>query len=175
MFLGKSKWFYDMTGKFLGYKDSSAILTVVKNEEFLWLQEADKFALQNALRDLNKAFVDFFTGKTGYPKRKSKKGRQSYRTNPTNGNIKVLDKAIQLPKLGVVRCVYHRPIDAGANAKLENVTVSRNPTVMLLCVSCYSGVEIENAARGPKAWRSRPRASHICVPVDRRGSRQSMW
>jgi len=32
-----------------------------------WLKEPDKFALQNALKDLDKAFNNFFSGKYNFP------------------------------------------------------------------------------------------------------------
>ncbi|WP_373082937.1 RNA-guided endonuclease TnpB family protein, partial [Fusobacterium animalis] len=54
-----------------------------------------------SLKDLDKAYKNFFSGK-GYPKFKSKKdNRKSYRTNYTNSNIEFLDKWIKVPKLGI--------------------------------------------------------------------------
>ena len=82
-----------------------------QDKDHLWLNEVDKFALQNSLRDLDTAFVNFFRerqkGNTrqGYPKfHKKHDQKQSYRTNLTNNNIEV-DMAncrIKLPKLGLV-------------------------------------------------------------------------
>jgi putative transposase len=46
-----------------------------KNEESLsWLKEAPSQCLQQSLRDLDKAFRNFFTGKSQYPKFKRKVG-----------------------------------------------------------------------------------------------------
>ena len=51
------------------------------------VKDVDKFSLQNSLKDLDKAYKNFFSG-SGYPKFKSKKdNRKSYRTNYTNNNI----------------------------------------------------------------------------------------
>lgn len=61
-------------------------LNVLKQTEILWMYEVSKAAPQEALRDLEKAFRQFFRraglkkqgklkGKVGYPRYKSKKNR----------------------------------------------------------------------------------------------------
>lgn len=68
-----------------------------------WLVGVDKFALQNNLRDLEAAFVNFFEGRASFPKFKSRRGpKQSYRTNFTNDNIRAGKKyhRLKLPKVG---------------------------------------------------------------------------
>ncbi|RCW49964.1 MULTISPECIES: helix-turn-helix domain-containing protein, partial [unclassified Halanaerobium] len=63
------------------YTEYSKQLTQLK-KELQWLKEPDKFALQNALKDLDKAFNNFFSGKYDFPQFKSKKDTQnSYRSN----------------------------------------------------------------------------------------------
>ena len=53
-------------------------------QELIWLKEVDKFALQNALKDLDRAYQNFFKLGKGYPKFKSKKNnKHSYRTQYT--------------------------------------------------------------------------------------------
>lgn len=75
-----------------------------------WLREVDATALQSSLRDLDTAFQNFFRRvkcgeKPGYPCFKSKRDhRQSYKSKCVGTNIKVLDKTVQLPKLGKVKC-----------------------------------------------------------------------
>lgn len=110
-FLDKRITAYCNTGETLSYKECSLLLTRLKRDkDHVWLQEVDKFALQNSLRDLNTAYINFFRdfkkGKIGFPKFKTKhKSKQKYRTNYTNGNIAVdMDSCrIRLPKLGWVR------------------------------------------------------------------------
>lgn len=78
-----------------------AIPQLKQDPETKWLKEADSIALQQSLRDLGKAYKNFFRtpGKVGFPKFKSKRARQSYRTN----NIAIVDdKHVKLPKLGMV-------------------------------------------------------------------------
>lgn len=55
-FLAKRIAAYKETGKGLSYKEIDAQLTHLKrHEETHWLSDVDKFALQQALRDLEKA------------------------------------------------------------------------------------------------------------------------
>ena len=53
-----------------------------------WLKEVDKFALTNAIYNMDAAYQKFFKEHAGYPKFKSKHDNQkSYTANFTNGNI----------------------------------------------------------------------------------------
>ncbi len=83
-------------------------LNALKKTELAWMYEVSKCAPQEALRDLDKAFVNFFRRvkekkqgrkiKAGYPRFKSKKnGSGSFRLT---GAIHVFEKAVQLPRLG---------------------------------------------------------------------------
>ena len=69
-------------------------------KEFEWLKEVDSLALANAQLNLQTAYNNFFRSKSvGFPKFKSKKSNhRSYTTNCTNGNIKLIDGCIVLPK-----------------------------------------------------------------------------
>ena len=99
-FLGLKQKLYSTEKKSMSYSECSKELTVLKKDKE-WLKDVDKFSLQNSLKDLDKAYKNFFSGK-GYPKFKSKKdNRKSYRTNYTNNNIEFLDKWIKVPKLGI--------------------------------------------------------------------------
>ena len=62
-----------------------------------WLKEPDKSSLQNALKNLDTAYKNFFNRqKAGFPKFKSKKNRyKSYKTNMTNNNIVFLGNKIK--------------------------------------------------------------------------------
>ena len=59
-------------------------------KEYEWLKEVDKFALTNAIYNMDSAYQKFFKEQAGYPKFKSKHdNHKSYTTNYTNGNIDV--------------------------------------------------------------------------------------
>jgi len=101
-FLDLKQKLYSTEKKSMSYNQCSKELTVLK-EKNKWLKDVDKFSLQNSLKDLDKAYKNFFSGKD-YPKFKSKKdNRKSYRTNYTNNNIEFLDKWIKVPKLGKLK------------------------------------------------------------------------
>ncbi|MBQ9426042.1 MAG: transposase [Paludibacteraceae bacterium] len=87
-------------------------------KEMPFLKEVDKFALTNSIWDCHRAYDNFFAKRAAYPKFKSRKEhKQSYTTNATNGNIKIIrsnrrgEKGfIQLPYLGQVKaCIYRKP------------------------------------------------------------------
>ena len=62
----------------LGYGSLSAALSGLKREpDRLWLAEVSSVPLQQALRHLDRAFVNFFEKRAGYPKFKKKHRRQS--------------------------------------------------------------------------------------------------
>ena len=103
----KARWENDK--KNMTFFETNKLLTPLKQEKD-FLCEPDKNALQNALRDLDTAYKNFFSTvhktkgrKFGYPRKKSKRDNyQSYRTNFTNNNM--FDGThIKLPKLGRVR------------------------------------------------------------------------
>ena len=106
--LRKARWENDK--KNMTFFEMNKLLTPLKQEKD-FLCEPDKNALQNALRDLDKAYDNFFgtinssrKRKFGYLRKKSKRDNyQSYRTNFTNGNIAFDGSHIKLPKLGRVR------------------------------------------------------------------------
>ena len=59
-------------------------------EAYEWLKEVDKFALTNAVYNMDSACQKFFKEHAVYPKFKSKHdNHKSYTTNFTNGNIAV--------------------------------------------------------------------------------------
>ena len=122
-FLGLKQELYNKEKKSMSYNQCSKILTVLKQEKE-WLKDVDKFSLQNTLKDLEKAYKNFFSGR-GYPKFKSKKdNRKSYRTNYTNNNIEFLDKWIKVPKLGKLKIRDKiKPQGRIINATIKNVGI----------------------------------------------------
>jgi putative transposase len=150
-FLERRSVHYKETGATLGYAKCSGELTILKQcKEYFWLNEVDKFALQNSLRDLDRAFVNFFReqskGNTrqGYPKfHKKHDQKQSYRTNLTNNNIAV-DMAncrIKLPKLGLVPFRKNRK-QTTFPARIINATVRMASSgKYFVAVTCLDQVE----------------------------------
>ena len=97
-------------------------------KEYEWLKEVDSLALANVQLQLKRAFQSFFNDeKTGYPNFKAKHYcKKSYTTNLVNGNIRLSEKTIRLPKLGEIRIRKHR--EAPEEWKMKSVTVTQEPT-----------------------------------------------
>lgn len=116
---------YKRHGQSLSAKgDIKKLLPVAKkSRKYGWLKEADSVALAQACLNLDKAFQRFFDPKqkAGYPRFKSKRGKQSsYHCM----SVKVGDDWIKVPKLGPIKAKVHRPIDG----KLKSITLSRTVT-----------------------------------------------
>lgn len=132
---------YKTTGKSPTFFQQNKSLTGLK-QELDWLREPDKCALQNALRDLDTAYQNFFRRvkqgkKPGYPRFKKKHdSRKSYRTS---GTIKIFDKAIQLPKLGKVKCRVSRQV----KGRILSAIVSQNPSGKYFVSVCCTDVDIK--------------------------------
>ncbi len=97
-------------------------------EEFAFLKEVDSTALQSATNNLIQAFKNFSKGrkkgrKVGYPKFKSKRGKQTYTTKNVNNSIRVKQtaKRIKLPKVGWMKYRDNRDM----NYKIKRVTISK--------------------------------------------------
>ena len=96
-------------------------------KRYEWLKEVDKFALTNAIYNMDCAYQKFFKEHAGYPKFKSRHdNHKSYTTNFTNGNIAVdfAHGKIKLPKLKEVKAKVHREF----NGKIKSATVSQVPS-----------------------------------------------
>lgn len=96
-------------------------------DEFPFLKEVDSLALANAQIHLQNAYKNFFEGRAEFPKFKSKKHKQSYTTNMVNGNIKIEDGHIKLPKFKKpMKMKQHREIPA--DYKIKSCTISKTKT-----------------------------------------------
>ena len=145
-YLALRKEAYEQTGETLNYYACAKDMTGLKQqEETLWLREADATALQSSLRDLDTAYQNFFRRvkngeKPGYPKFKSKRNRrQSYKSKCIGTNIKVLEGAVQLPKLGKVKCRISKPVEG----RILSATVSQTPSGKYFVALCCTDVDTE--------------------------------
>lgn len=143
-FLAQRQEQYKATGKAPSGFQQDKSLTALK-QELPWLKEADSTSLQVSLQDLDTAYQNFFRRvkqgqKHGYPKFKSKHhSKKSYKSKCVGANIKVLDGAVQLPKLGLVKC----RISKAVKGRILSATVSQNPSGKYFVALCCTDVEIE--------------------------------
>lgn len=109
----------------ISYNKTSSLLTdVKKKEEYSWLNLSDSMALQESLRDLDRAFQNFFRKNNEYPVFHSKHDKQSYRTRNQNDGIRIEGNRITLPKIGKVKIKLSRNI----KGRILNATISRTKT-----------------------------------------------
>lgn len=135
--LAETQRLYRETGKGLTYETMTVRLPKLKQRHD-WLGEAVAQALQQSLRNLARAFTNFFQGRARYPRFKSRHERQSVQFPQA---VRMTDGGIVLPKLGRVAAVVHRKI-TGA---VKTVTVMLEP-----CGHYYASVLTEDGAVTPE-------------------------
>lgn len=110
--------------KRLNINDLSLALTCLKKQpEVSWLSDVSSVPLQQTLRNLDKAFINFFAGRTKYPSYKKKRHRQSA-TYASNA-FKWENAQMTLAKMGEpLSIVWSRPLPEGS--KPSSVTISRD-------------------------------------------------
>ena len=139
--LSRQQKIYDRRKEHMSYIDMQNLLPGMKSY-LPWLKEADSQALKYACRQLNDSYQKFFKQQGGKPKFKSKKdtNKQSYTT--TNGStIHVMDDAVKLPLLGIVRCKGLRKLDG----EISKATIRKTPSGKYF-VSVLYKVEMEDTA-----------------------------
>lgn len=108
--LARRKAYYAENAATLPMKALSAELTALKKkDETSWLAEADAQALQQTLRDLDRAFVNFFLKRSRFPRFKAKKRDDARFRIPQR--VKVADGRVYVPKVGWVRIHQSMPVD----------------------------------------------------------------
>jgi putative transposase len=115
---------YERGEKKLGYAGLCKLLTEWRNSaETAWLAEAPIHPLQQKLKDLERAYSNFFAKRADFPKFKKKGQGDSFRyPDPKQIKLDQGNSRIFLPKLGWMRYRNSRKV-LGA---VKNVTVSAN-------------------------------------------------
>ena len=127
----------------LNYHDTALRLTAMKRQpEYAFLREVNSQSLQVALRNLDTAYQNFFAGRGGYPKFKSRRARQSFGV-PQHFALDAEHGKLIIPKLAPLKIVVHRPVVG----RPKSVTISKSPSgryfASILC-------EVEMKDRPPK-------------------------
>jgi putative transposase len=84
----------------VGYVHLSSLLPGLKSQ-YPWLARAPHHALQATLRDLDRAFSNFFAGRTGFPRYRRRGDFDALRF-PDPKQFTVEGDWVRLPKLGWV-------------------------------------------------------------------------
>ncbi len=122
--LAMQKANYEAGGKFIGYVAMAKELTAWRNgSETPWLKDAPVHPLQHALKDLDRAYKNFFAKRAGFPRFAKKGQRDSFRY-PAPNQIKLdqVNSRIFLPKLGWLRYRNSRDV----LGTVRSATVSRS-------------------------------------------------
>ena len=125
--LAYRKEVYEKEKKSVSKTDCNNYCNRQLKKEYEWLKEVDKFALTNAIYNMDAAYQKFFKEHAGYPKFKSKHdNHKSYTTNFTNGNIAVdfEENRVKLPKLKNVKAKLHRNF----SGQIKSATISQIPS-----------------------------------------------
>lgn len=127
--------FQKIEGRSISYPSQARELTAIRAESD-WVSECPIDAQQQALRDLNQAFQNFFAGRAAYPKPRRKFVNDAFRIPASRvGQIEVLNAKwarVRLPKIGMVKFRYTRPI----RGEVGNVTVTREANGWHIVFSC---------------------------------------
>jgi len=130
----REEYYYE-TATGLSYRDTTDDLAQRLKVEYPWLSEAHSQVLQQTLKDLDRAYVNFFAGRAAYPRFKKKHAKQSIRFPQ---GFKLDGQRIYLPKVGWVRIVRHRRIEG----VMKNCTVSRTKTgKYFVAIQCEMDVD----------------------------------
>ena len=110
--------------KFIGYVPMAANLPIWKRETGQeWLKDAPSQALQHALKDLEKAYKNYFAKRADFPRFKRKGSGDSFRyPEPKQINLDQDNSRILLPKLGWLRYRNSRKV----LGEVRNATVSQS-------------------------------------------------
>lgn len=108
------------------FEISHRLILLKKEAEKTWLKSSPSQTLQQTIKDLNRAYTNFFKKRADFPKFKKKgRSRDSFRfPDPKGFSFQKLNKnkaSLSLPKVGRVKIFYSRPLEG----ILRNATVSR--------------------------------------------------
>lgn len=146
-FLAKSIKDYQETGKSnTAYQNSKLLPELKRSDETKWLSEVDSTALQQSVRNLGKAYDNFFRrvkqGQTpGFPKFKKKNSaKQSYQTVYTHStDFKMQSNRIRIRNVGYVR--FRSNLDIKGTPL--SATISKTASGKYFVSICCKDVEIE--------------------------------
>jgi putative transposase len=130
---------YERGEKKLGYAGLCKLLTEWRNSaETAWLAEAPVHPLQQKIKDLERAYSNFFAERADFPRFKKKGCSDSFRyPDPKQIKLDQGNSRIFLPKLGWLRYRNSRKV----LGELRNVTVSANDGKWFISIQTEREVE----------------------------------
>lgn len=121
--LNRRKSYYAEYGTGISAKQLSSELTALKSQpDTLWLKEADSQMLQQALKDVDRAFEAFFKKRSRFPRFRSRKaGHVAFRIPQ---RVRIEGGRVYVPKIGWVRIRQSREIEG----ETRSATFKRDAT-----------------------------------------------
>ena len=96
-------------GERMGYPATDKALTALKaTPEHVWLNQVSSVCLQQALRDLQVAFSNFFDKRAAYPSFKRKEARQSANYTERGFSFDPERRILKLAKIGAIKVKWSR-------------------------------------------------------------------
>ena len=132
---------YDQGEKKLGYAGMCKLLTEWRNTtETAWLADAPVHPLQQTLKDLERAYTNFFAKRADFPRFKKKGQSDSFRyPDPKQIKLDQANSRLFLPKLGWLRYRNSREV----LGTVKNVTVSQS------CGKWFVSIQTEREVEQP--------------------------
>ena len=137
------------------------LVELKQKEEYNFLKESDSMSLTKALENLDRAYTNFFNGRSAKPVFKRKGIHDSYTTNCIKGIYKnnkysnieldIVNRTIKLPKLGIVKYRGYRKLKEFKGTIL-NVTISKDANKIYASINVVE--EIEDKKNDYNEWDS---------------------
>lgn len=124
-------WALDYKTKF--YKENKkgiSWMQLTSNEDFFeyksnnpWLKEINSQSIISSIGNLDRAYKNFFEGRSKFPVYKNKYVKQSFQV-PQHGKVDVNNSKLLIPKFkGGIECIFSRPLPKGEHG---TYTISKN-------------------------------------------------
>ena len=132
---------FDAGEKKFNYAGLCKLLTGWRNQiETLWLKDAPTYPLQQALKDLERAYSNFFAKRADSPRFKKKGRHESFRyPDPKQIKLDAANSRLFLPKLGWLRYRNSR----------KTLGTVKNATVSLSCGKWFVSIQTEREIQQP--------------------------
>ena len=135
--LEEVKKYYETTGHFLNYVQLAAFLPKWK-QDCDWLKDCNAQVLQQSMKNLSRALLNFSAGRANFPRFKAK-GRKDSCRFPQSVKSDQNNNRIYLPKIGWVRYRNSRTI----------IGTIKNVTVTAKCGKWYVSIQTEYEQEKP--------------------------
>ncbi|MCQ9424469.1 hypothetical protein NRB16_13175 [Pseudomonas sp. LJDD11] len=135
----------------LGYAGLCKLLTEWRNSPpIAWLADAPVHPLQQSLKDLERAYTNFFAKRADFPRFKKKGPKNSLRyPDPKQIKLDQINSRLFLPKLGWLRYRNSREVPG----TVKNITVSQSCGKWFVSIQTERQIDEQPTAQGAAVGR----------------------